>query len=540
MVRRKVSVRSKRSAKLLIGSLRRKALSQTRPKLKGGSLTPQRAKSIKRPNVAKTLASSATKKENEPTGKTTEKRTVVLFENMPLLDSVKRAIKFKEATRTQAAVIPRVLKGDDLMVKAQTGSGKTLSFLVPIANLLLREGPVPRGDGAPIRALVLNPSKVLVSQSTDEARDLLTRAGPGFGALKVIGGTNMGQDRSSLRKDPVDVLLAAPGRLIDHIQNTPGFRQRLAGVRVLVLDEADQLLSNNFLGQVRTIMSALPSKKQTLLYSATLDEPAVLQQARALVSPGTEYLEVAAPALNLASEYVVLAPNRIVHVLHALLVARSAADPRFKAIVFFNNVSTVVFVAKLLELAGLKTLQLHSDVKNQERVRESFRIASSGILLASNLASFGMDFTDVTLVVQVGYTPPKDFIQRLGRTARAGKQGEALALLGTDERRLLEELKGLKLPAPLVESAQSSSIFPHSATSTNDPQFQMAINKVQNDSKVHKLAELAYKGSVGYYNSVKKALKWQDRDVVQNVHVRFHALGLQGFPKLSDKLNLRL
>lgn len=472
-----------------------------------------------------------------------------MFSALAVHASVKAAIAsgfgYKEMTKTQAEVIPKVLAGKDLLVKAQTGSGKTLSFLVPAAHMLASEGPV--AVGGPIRVLVVSPSRVLVNQSKDETDKLLAKVGVGFGSLAMIGGEKMGKDVAALKGRPCDVLMAAPGRLQDHIKNTPGFKQRLAGTRIVVLDEADRLLSPGFLPQMQTIFAALPpvGQRQMLLYSATLDEPGVMKEAAKIVAAKSEYVEVKAPPLNIASEYVLLEARHMLPALHRLLVGRIKADPSFKALVFFNNVKTVVFVGELLKRAGLNALQLHSDVNNQEKVRDAFRAAKSPyqVLLASNVASFGMDFADVSTVVQVGYTRPDEFIQRMGRTGRAGKRGEAFALLCSDEAELIADLGRAQLPAPISESQAGSSIalgITSKAKVEPDAKLAAALASVEKDSALRKLAERAYKGTAGYYNSAKKALKWTDKMVLEGCQERLKGMGLKAFPKLSDKLHLKV
>ncbi|KAJ1997661.1 ATP-dependent RNA helicase, partial [Coemansia thaxteri] len=349
---------------------------------------------------------------------------------------------FTKMTEVQARTIPPLLAGRDVLGAAKTGSGKTLSFLIPAVELLSKLNFKPRnGTGA----VIISPTRELALQIFGVARDLMQFHSQTFGI--VIGGANRKAEADKLVKG-VNLLIATPGRLLDHLQNTKGFIFK--NLRTLVIDEADRILENGFEDEMKAIIKILPQEeRQTMLFSAT-QTTKVEDLARISLKQGPLYINVdegkeQATAEGLEQGYVMCESDRRFLLLFTFL----KRNLKKKVIVFFSSCNSVKYHAELLNYIDVPVLDLHGKQKQQKRTNTFFEFinAEKGILLCTDVAARGLDIPAVDWIIQ--YDPPddpRDYIHRVGRTARAGGQGRSLLFLLPSELGFLRYLKQAKVP----------------------------------------------------------------------------------------------
>ncbi|KAK6137092.1 hypothetical protein DH2020_029163 [Rehmannia glutinosa] len=344
-----------------------------------------------------------------------------------------KAIKdagYERMTLVQEATLPVILKGKDVLAKARTGTGKTVAFL-----------------------------------AAAEANKLL-KYHPSVGVQVVIGGTRLALEQKRMQANPCQILVATPGRLRDHIENTSGFATRLMGVKVLVLDEADHLLDMGFRKEIEKIIAAVPKQRQTLLFSATV--PQEVRQMH-LVAPLDKHFSF----------------------LYTMLKEHIADDVNYKILVFCTTAMVTRLVAELLSELKLNVREIHSRKPQSYRTRVSdeFRKSKGLILVTSDVSARGVDYPDVTLVIQIGVPSDRQqYIHRLGRTGRKGKEGQGILMLAPWEEFFLSSIKDLpisKAPEPLVDPDTRKEV-------------ERALSHVEMKNK-----EAAYQAWLGYYNSNK-------------------------------------
>ncbi|KAJ1799610.1 ATP-dependent RNA helicase [Coemansia sp. RSA 2399] len=367
------------------------------------------------------------------------------FDELPLTEQTQNAIKemgFTTMTEVQARTIPPLLAGRDVLGAAKTGSGKTLSFLIPAIELLSRLQFKPRnGTGV----IIITPTRELALQIFGVARDLLRYHSQTFGI--VIGGANRKAEADRLIKG-VNLLIATPGRLLDHLQNTRGFIFK--NIKTLVIDEADRILDNGFEDEMKAIIKTLPQEeRQSMLFSAT-QTTKVEDLARISLKQGPLYINVdegkeMATAEGLEQGYVVCESDKRFLLLFTFL----KRNLKKKVIVFFSSCNSVNYHAELLNYIDVPVLDLHGKQKQQKRTNTFFEFinAEKGILLCTDVAARGLDIPAVDWIIQ--YDPPddpRDYIHRVGRTARAGSQGRSLLFLLPSELGFLRYLKQAKVP----------------------------------------------------------------------------------------------
>ncbi|KAJ2598233.1 ATP-dependent RNA helicase [Coemansia sp. RSA 1804] len=367
------------------------------------------------------------------------------FDALPLTEQTKKAVEemgFTKMTEVQARTIPPLLAGRDVLGAAKTGSGKTLAFMIPAIELLSRLRFKPRnGTGV----IVITPTRELALQIFGVARDLLRYHSQTFGI--VIGGANRKAEADKLIKG-VNLLIATPGRLLDHLQNTKGFIFK--NVKTLVIDEADRILDNGFEDEMKAIIKTLPQEeRQSMLFSAT-QTTKVEDLARISLKQGPLYINVdegkeKATAEGLEQGYVVCESDKRFLLLFTFL----KRNLKKKVIVFFSSCNSVKYHSELLNYIDVPVLDLHGKQKQQKRTNTFFEFinADKGILLCTDVAARGLDIPAVDWIIQ--YDPPddpRDYIHRVGRTARAGSQGKSLLFLLPSELGFLRYLKQAKVP----------------------------------------------------------------------------------------------
>ncbi|KAI8970427.1 ATP-dependent RNA helicase HAS1 [Mycotypha africana] len=368
----------------------------------------------------------------------------VKFEALDCHENTKKAIKdmgFVEMTQVQAKTIPPLLEGKDVLGAAKTGSGKTLAFLIPTIEHLIRNNFKARhGTGA----IIVSPTRELAIQIYGVAEELCKYHSNLTHGI-VIGGANRKAESDKLTKG-VNLLVATPGRLLDHLQNTQGFIfQKL---QTFVIDEADRILDIGFEEEMKQIVKILPKQRQTMLFSAT-QTTKVSDLARvSLKSPlyiNVDEKNETSTAEGLEQGFVLVEADKRFLLLFTFL----RKNQKKKVIVFFSNCNTVKYYAELLNYIDLPVMELHGRQKQQKRNSTFFEFsqAEKGILLCTDVAARGLDIPDVDWVVQ--FDPPddpRDYIHRVGRTARAGSKGKSLLFLLPSEAGFLKYLKEAKVP----------------------------------------------------------------------------------------------
>lgn len=366
-----------------------------------------------------------------------------------LLDAV-GAQGYETPTPIQVAAIPHVLKGKDLLGCARTGTGKTASFALPMLQLLSQSGP--HAGPRQVRALVVVPTRELASQVAESFKNY--GAGLGMSVAVIFGGVPQGAQVKNLERG-LDVLVATPGRLVDLMGQR---HAKLDKVGILVLDEADHMLDLGFLPDVKRILQALPKKRQTLFFSATMP-PAIAQLADGiLVQPEKVYVTPAATTAEAVEQSVHFVdrggkPELLRKILSGSDVGRS--------LVFTRTKRGSDKVAKRLTLDGVPAQAIHGNKSqgNRERTLASFRDGSTRVLVATDIAARGIDVDGITHVVNYELpNVPETYVHRIGRTARAGATGVAIAFCDYEEREYLRDIEKLIKKSIPVASGSAASL----------------------------------------------------------------------------------
>ncbi|CAI3789889.1 ATP-dependent RNA helicase RhlE [Pseudomonas sp. MM227] len=360
------------------------------------------------------------------------------FATLGLIEPLQRALEtlgYQTPTPVQAQAIPAVLAGRDLMAAAQTGTGKTAGFALPLLQLLAMEGPKVASNS--VRALVLCPTRELAEQvhanivEYGEHLPLSTYA--------VYGGVSINPQMMKLRKG-VDLLVATPGRLLDlYRQNAVKFSQ----LQTLVLDEADRMLDLGFSEELRDIYAALPKKRQTLLFSATFSDAIRLLAGQMLNDPLSIEVSPRNVAASSVQQWIVPVDKK----RKAELFCHLLKKQRWKQVLVFaktrNGVDALV---EKLQGLGVNADGIHGDKPQATRQRalDRFKASEVQILVATDVAARGLDIEDLPLVVNFDLPiVAEDYIHRIGRTGRAGATGEAISLVCADEVQLLSAIETL-------------------------------------------------------------------------------------------------
>ena len=363
------------------------------------------------------------------------------FADLGLSEELLRAVAtsgYGEPTPIQRQAIPSVLMGKDLVGIAQTGTGKTAAFVLPMIDILAHG----RGRARMPRSLILEPTRELAAQVAENFEKY--GANNKLSMALLIGGVQMGDQVKALEKG-VDVLIATPGRLMDLFERG---KILMTGCELLVIDEADRMLDMGFIPDIETICSKLPKNRQTLLFSATMPPPIKKLADKFLTDPRT--VEVARPAtanINIEQRLVEVRPDRKREVLRDIL-----RHEEFKnAIVFCNRKTTVRELYTSLRRAHFRVGQIHGDMEQPARIAEldRFKQDEINILVASDVAARGLDIKGVSHVVNFDVPwQPDDYIHRIGRTGRAGAKGIAITLATREDAEsvaAIEKLTGQKI-----------------------------------------------------------------------------------------------
>jgi superfamily II DNA/RNA helicase len=380
----------------------------------------------------------------------------------PALLAALRERAYTSPTPIQAAAIPAVLQGRDVLGSAQTGSGKTLAFALPLLQQLAQ---APAATPRRARALVLVPTRELAAQVGEEFRHLAQQLGAPLRVTVAFGGVSINPQLMGLRGG-TDIVVATPGRLLDLIDHNG---LTLAGVQVLVLDEADRLLDLGFAEELARIRALLPARRQNLFFSATFP-PAVQALAQTLLQDPLriDVLPAAQDQPDIVQRVITVDAGRRTQLLRQLIAQHGWR----RVLVFVATKHAAEIVADKLRKAGLQAEPFHGELSQGKRtqVLADFKAERLSVVVATDVAARGLDIAELPVVVNYDLPrSPSDYTHRIGRTGRAGASGLAVSLVsaGTEAHfRLIEKRQGLQLPREQVPGFEPVDSAPAAAPGT--------------------------------------------------------------------------
>lgn len=345
------------------------------------------------------------------------------FSDLTLTEPIRRAIAdmgFHNATEIQFRSIPVLQSGRDVIGRSQTGTGKTLAFGIPALEQIQTEGEL----ADKVQVLILCPTRELAAQACEEIRKL-AKYMQGIRAVDIYGGAPMQPQIQKLKR--ANIVIGTPGRVIDHMRRRT---LKLDKVGMIVLDEADEMLSMGFRGDIETVLNAMPQRRQTVLFSATMPDEILALTRKYQNDPLTVQINPKAVTVKtIHQEFYEVAPSQKAEALGTLLQYHAPA----RAIVFCNTKRTVDALCAELNRCGVSVQGLHGDMDQNQRtkVMHGFKNGSTVVLIATDVAARGIDVSDIDFVFN--YDIPQDteyYVHRIGRTGRAGKSGTAITLCG--------------------------------------------------------------------------------------------------------------
>ncbi|MDY6905932.1 MAG: DEAD/DEAH box helicase [Thermodesulfobacteriota bacterium] len=365
------------------------------------------------------------------------------FEFHPAVTAGIKKAGYTDPTPIQTKAIPLIMKNRDVMGLAQTGTGKTAAFVLPILHRLLAHAPAKNTKSCP-RALILTPTRELAEQIHQAIRDLGRKTG--IRSATVYGGVNIGPQIQALKK--TDIIVACPGRLLDHIRRRTANLTRL---EVLVIDEADQMFDMGFLPDIRRILTSLPQNRQTMLFSATMPDSVKRLAGETLHNPEKVKIGTTAPAETVNHAMYPVAQN-----LKSQLLLNLLENTEAKSILVFTRTKhRAVTLEKKLAKAGYKSASLQGDLcqKKRQAAMKGFRDGRYQILVATDIAARGIDVTRVSHVINYDMpATPEAYIHRIGRTGRATRCGEAYTLITWEDRTMVRAIG--RIVGSVVEQRQ--------------------------------------------------------------------------------------
>jgi superfamily II DNA/RNA helicase len=365
----------------------------------------------------------------------------VRFADFGLAPEILRALSgqgYVHPTPIQAQAIPIVLQGRDVMGAAQTGTGKTAGFSLPIIQMLLAHASTSMSPARhPVRALILTPTRELAVQVAENVKAYAQHTP--LRSTVVFGGMDMKPQTELLRKG-VEIVIATPGRLLDHIEQK---NVSLAQVQMLVMDEADRMLDMGFLPDLQRIINLLPKKRQNLMFSATFS-PEIKKLANSFL---TEPVTIEVARSNATADKVTQVVYKVAEEQKRDVVEFLIRQRALKQVLVFSNTKIGASrLSRYLEQAGIKASAIHGDKTQQERMAalDSFKKGDIDVLVATDVAARGLDISDLPCVIN--YDLPynaEDYVHRIGRTGRAGASGDALSVFSDKDDRLLADIEKL-------------------------------------------------------------------------------------------------
>ncbi len=506
------------------------SVNTTTPAIANAAATNKRTSAIKKASVE---AATVSKK---PATSTSTKATkasatvATLAKKASTKKIVESATTITDVVAKKTPAKKKVVANVDVVAKKTPAEKKSAAAK--------KKSPAKGGDVAAnksVQAIILSPSREIALQTMTEAKKL-TKFHPSITTACVIGGTSESKDKKLVSATPPSILIATPGRLEKLMQALP---ERFAGVRVVVLDEADRLLDQGFLRTLRKLLTALPKAKRMILVTATVPEE-VKGIAKDFMRADYKYIDTVesnAQDQQQITQYFSEVDPRTTHAaLHAELSARAKGD--YKILVFLPSKRLVDFFAALFKAVyKMDVLKLHGDMPQSARTRsaDAFRAKVKQIMFATDAAGRGVDFPGVTCVVQVGVVDTVVYKQRIGRTGRGGRTGESVIILGTDERKVLEALQKVNKISPVAKGNSSAN-----NSAKKSPALKLT-------DALQKQAKYAYLSTLGAYKSEVALLKWNSKQLFDAITERFIAMGMAPvdtkdakFKKLLKKLGISL
>jgi ATP-dependent RNA helicase RhlE len=360
------------------------------------------------------------------------------FNTLGLSAELLRAVAeqgYTEPTPVQSQSIPVILEGRDILAGAQTGTGKTAGFTLPLLQLL-NDRPAPKGK-RPVRALVLTPTRELAAQVAESIATYGKHLP--LKSTVIFGGVNINPQINKLRQG-VDILVATPGRLLDHVQQGT---LKLSQVEILVLDEADRMLDMGFIRDIRKILKLVPAKRQNLLFSATFSSE--IKQLANTILDDPIAIEVA--RRNVAAETVSQLVYHVDRARKRELASYLIGNNNWQQVLIFTRTKHGANrLAQQLERDGLNSAAIHGNKSQAARTRAlaGFKTGKVRVLVATDIAARGLDIDQLPHVINFELpNVPEDYVHRIGRTGRAGSEGHAVSLVCVDEHRMLKNIERL-------------------------------------------------------------------------------------------------
>ena len=392
------------------------------------------------------------------------------FRNFGLAEKILRALDdqgYTTPTPIQLKAIPVILEGRDVMGVAQTGTGKTAGFSLPVIEALLPLANTSVSPARhPVRALVLTPTRELANQVADSIRKYARYTG--LRSAVVFGGVDMAAQSTTLQAG-VEILIATPGRLLDHIQQKS---VSLSQTKILILDEADRMLDMGFLPDIQRIINLLPKKRQNLMFSATFSPEIKKLASGILVDPETIEASKSSTAAENVSQtvYQVDEAHKNEAIVH-ILKGRSLKQ----VLVFTNTRVGAARLTRMLEKKNIRSTAIHGDKSQPERMAalEAFKKGDYDVMVATDVAARGLDIVELPCVIN--YDLPftaEDYVHRIGRTGRAGAAGDAISLYSVKDERCLADIEKLikqKLPRQALPGFDDKTESPAKSTSQPGP-----------------------------------------------------------------------
>jgi ATP-dependent RNA helicase MSS116 len=425
---------------------------------------------------------------------------------------------FREMSHVQQKVLSLKDSNEDLLVKAKTGTGKTLAFMVAAIEKVLKSN-TNGFQGQLISILVLSPTRELAIQIATETAKLVKHHR--LITHTAVGGMPRSKNMLTITNGKVDILVGTPGRLND-LMKEPSVRSKLKDLKVLIFDECDQLLDMGFQREIETIVDVLPKNRSTFMFSATLSDE-IRSVASKSLKPGYVSMDLVPKNevnthMKIKQSYAITPFKDQLYLLWNIIKKHQEQTQDAKIILFFPATSVVQFTTDVLQSMGLDTLQIHSKMDQTKRVRVSdkFRKSRSSILCTTDVSARGVDYPGVTMVIQVGMPSNREqYIHRIGRTGRANKSGEAMLILSPFEEQYLGQVDDLpirknldyvlstnrdvKVTQDLERAVQSAGRDLHMKAFTGILGFHIANTKVSGMRKPT-VVELSKSFCLGYLN----------------------------------------
>ncbi|KAI8073328.1 P-loop containing nucleoside triphosphate hydrolase protein [Gongronella butleri] len=443
-----------------------------------------------------------------------------------------KVFKYKTMSPVQAAVLAKLPTDKDMFVKAKTGTGKTLAFLLAALQSVDMQSKFSEGTSI----LIISPTRELAQQIVVEARKLV-KLSP-FKVHCLVGGESKHKQIQALQRGRCDIVVATPGRLNDMLQSVPHLRRACESLKVLVLDEADQLLDMGFKQELRSILGKLDAAdRQTLLFSATLSDSIKHDLGRVALSPDYDLIDTVGDQdvqthLHIKQSAMVLPYDQdyLAHVQHIL--AKYPAAQQGKVIVFLPTTKQTMLYAKMFQsLLPHRTVHEIHSLKNQgarTRISRNFRQSKNDILFTTDVSARGVDYPDVSLVLQIGVPSSREqYIHRIGRTGRAGREGEGILIMSPWEKSFTTT-EAHDIPIATLQPAENP-----------EPIKQEALDRLLANMDSQAIREV-YTAYLGFYVTRFPQLGERRMEVMTAAKGLLSSFGIEEVPHLSDSFKNQL